>query len=171
MGSEVVVRKDSSDLDGQEGTEKVEDKSIWWQSTLNLSWENVAGQHDNQYQSSWQWTLIIKINKNLFTSWYQEKAGNLGQKTAARRGLSCLSDKVKHGDLWLSKNSRNLNGAGRKLAEYFIKGCEVTIPADWRWQERRNLREGEIPILRRWTQKHNLRLGGVAIVNRKYKNI
>ena len=102
---------------------------------------------------------------------YQEKAGNLGQKTAARRGLSCLSDKVKHGDLWLSKNSRNLNGAGRKLAEYFIKGCEVTIPADWRWQERRNLREGEIPILRWRTQKHNLRLGGVSIVNRKYKNI
>ena len=28
MGSEVVVRKDSSDLDGHEGTEKVEDKLI-----------------------------------------------------------------------------------------------------------------------------------------------
>ena len=31
MGSKVVLRRDSSDLDGQEGTEKVEDELIWVQ--------------------------------------------------------------------------------------------------------------------------------------------
>ena len=99
MGSEVVVRKDSSDLDGQEGTEKVEDKLIWWQSTLNLSWENEAGQNDNQYQSSWQWTLIIKINKNLFTSGLSGESRQLGTEDTSTQGIVLP---LRQGETWWS---------------------------------------------------------------------
>ena len=94
MGSKVVLRRDSSDLDGQEGTEKVEDELIWVQinkliwigRTLLVNMITNGSLYDGE---SWSW-------RSIETSSYQEKADNAGQRTPARRGLSSLSDKVKY---------------------------------------------------------------------------